>query len=129
MKHIYSAIFVTAASLASLLNAQERALPLSNKDYSFGYWENGYRKHKGDESKDLLCIETGYFGLKLDIAALDKAEFGLIDDNLSYEEALDEKKNPGRMQNLQDTDLKIELEQGGKIYSLQDMPKITRSKD
>ena len=117
MKHIYSAIFVTAASLASLLDAQEQALPLSNKDYSFGYWENGYRKHKGDESKDLLCIETGYFGLKLDIAALDKAEFGLIDDNLSYEEALDKKKNPGRMQNLQDTDLKIELEQGGKIYT------------
>lgn len=113
MKYIYSTIVVAVVCLASFSDAQDKIFPLSGKDYSFGYWENGVRKHKGDESKDILCLETGFFGLKLDMAQLDKAEFGMLNDGLDYKGAL---AAGGRMQQLKDADLKIELEKGGKVY-------------
>ncbi|MEJ6571420.1 MAG: LamG domain-containing protein [Akkermansiaceae bacterium] len=93
---------------------EAKTLPFSNKDYSFGYWQNGYRKHKGDTSKDILCIETGYFGLSLDMAQLDKAKFGRINDDLDYAGAL--AANGSRMRKLENTELSIELERGGKVY-------------
>ena len=40
-------------------------LPLSERDYTFGYWLNGMRKHADDQSADVLCLETGYLWLCL----------------------------------------------------------------
>lgn len=101
--------------LSSLSSAFSEVSQLSVRDYSFGYWENGVRKHKGDESGDVLSLETGYFGLQLDMAQLDKAKFGLIQDGLDYEGALE--TNGSRMRKLQDLDLKIELEKEGKVFT------------
>lgn len=95
--------------------AQEvKALPLSERDYSFGYWVNGHRKHKSDTSADILAIETGYFGLKLDMAQLDQAKFGVLNDTLDYSEALE--ANGKRMANLKKAELIIELEKEGKAF-------------
>ncbi|MFT6792991.1 MAG: hypothetical protein ACJAR1_000980 [Rubritalea sp.] len=88
--------------------------PISEKDYSFGYWQNGHRKHKGDQSKDILAIETGYFGLSLDMAQLDKAKFGLINDELDYTGAL--KADGKRIAGLEDAELIVELEKEGKVF-------------
>ena len=93
---------------------EAKTLPFSNKDYSFGYWQNGYRKHKGDTSKDILCLETGYFGLTLDMAQLDKIKFGRIKDELDYAGAL--AANGSRMSELKNAVLSIELEKDGKVY-------------
>jgi len=49
------------------------------RDYTFGYWQNGMRKYKGDPSADVLCIESGHYGMALDMAQLDKPKFGFFD--------------------------------------------------
>ncbi|MGJ8654831.1 MAG: LamG domain-containing protein [Akkermansiaceae bacterium] len=115
MKPIQLFIAGALAGLSTLCSAFPQVSQLSNRDYSFGYWENGVRKHKGDDSRDILSLETGYFGLQLDMAQLDMAQFGLIDDELDYEGAL--ATNGSRMQELQSVDLKIELEKEGKVYT------------
>ena len=89
-------------------------LPLSIRDYTFGYWLNGLRKHKEDGSRDILCIETGHYGLSLDVAELSKARFGLFEQPLDYSAAL--VAGDARMRSLAAADLKIEIENDGKTY-------------
>ena len=93
---------------------RDKLLPLDVRDYSFGYWKNGMRKHAGDKSKDILSIETGHFGLELDIAQLDQARFGEFNDALDYAEAL--AADGKRMAALKPADLNLSLEKGGKVY-------------
>lgn len=93
---------------------EAKVLPFSNRDYSLGYWKNGYRKHKDNKSKDILALETGYFGLSLDMAQIDQAKFGLINDKLDYGGAVAAKGS--RMNNLDNAELNIELEKDGKVY-------------
>jgi len=91
-----------------------KALSLSHRDYSFGYWLNGMRKHRDDTSENKLCIETGYFGLIMDIEKLDQVSFGKLDDALDYSGAM--AADHSRMAKLAKTALYIEVEKGGKIY-------------
>ncbi|MGB1128949.1 MAG: LamG domain-containing protein, partial [Haloferula sp.] len=102
-----------AAIQGGSLKAAE-GLPVSPRDYSFGYWKNGMRKHEDDSSKDILAIETGYYGLELDMAHLPAARFGLLSDDLDYAGALDTKGK--RMDSLADAKLEIQLEMDGKVY-------------
>ena len=44
--------------------------PLSERDYSFGYWLNEMRKHADNHSAEVLCLETGTFGFALNLADL-----------------------------------------------------------
>lgn len=99
--------------------AHQRAegFPVATRDYSFGFWQNGLRKHKGDQSKDILCIETGHYGFALDIAAIDKARFGLIDKEADYRRALMAKDS--RTQSLGPAELHVELHKDGKVYRAQ----------
>ena len=87
---------------------------LSLQDYSFGYWKNGWRKNSDDNSKDILCIETGYFGLKLDMDQLDKARFGTFDDSCDYTGAL--ASNGKRMETLASAELAVEVQHDGETY-------------
>ena len=84
------------------------------RDYTFGYWQNGMRKYKGDESADVLCIESGHYGMALDMAQLDKPKFSFFDTASAYSNAL--KLRDSRMNQLAEAQLEIEFEQGGKIY-------------
>lgn len=61
---------------------------MSYEDFSFGYWLNGWRKNRGDASPDILCLESGCYGLMLDVAALRNVRFGLLDDDVDYVQAL-----------------------------------------
>ena len=96
---------VEAASEASVTQAIEKPKPVvelpvlvppalsaaskvSEKEYTFAYWRNGWRKLATDASPDIFCIETGKYGFSLDLADFSKAEFGLLDDAGGYEQAL-----------------------------------------
>ncbi|WP_169334391.1 LamG domain-containing protein [Rubritalea marina] len=93
---------------------REKALPFDNRDYSFGYWKNGMRKHRDDSSADVLSIETGYFGLEVDVAKLQDAKFGFFNDSLDYNEAL--AADGKRMELLKPAELLVELEHEGNVY-------------
>ena len=84
------------------------------KDYGFGFWQNGLRKHKGSNSKDILCIETGYYGFAVDVAAINSAKYADFTEAIGYKDALLAKDK--RMQNLAPANLRVELEKGGKLY-------------
>ncbi len=84
------------------------------QDYTFGFWKNGMRKHRDNQSADILCLETGYYGLSLDMAQLHKPKFGLFQKALDYEEALH--SGSTRMDQLADAALNIQFEQNGMIY-------------
>ena len=87
---------------------------LSVQDYTFGYWQNGMRKHRDNQSADVLCLETGYYGLSLDLAKLHKPKFEIFNEALDYEAAINSAST--RMGQLSDAQLNIEFEQNGRIY-------------
>ena len=88
--------------------------PLGQGNYSFAYWRNGWRKHANDPSADLLCFETGHYGLSLDLADFRKTRFGFFQDSLSYSDVL--AQGTRRMDSLPAADFLIELETGGTVY-------------
>jgi len=89
-------------------------LPLSERDYAFGYWLNGMRKHADDSSADVLCLETGYFGFALNLADLTEARLGTFTQSLDYTEALE--AGAERLEQLQPVELAIELESKGTVF-------------
>ena len=88
--------------------------PLSERDYTFGYWLNGLRKHADDTSADVLCLESGYGGFQLDLADFSKAKFGRLNQAHDYSEAL--ALGAERMEKLSDAEFVIELESKGKVF-------------
>jgi hypothetical protein len=93
----------------------EQALtPQKLQDFSFAYWRNGWRKHPDDRSPDILCFETGYYGLALDMADFNKTRFGLFEDGVGYTQAL--QAGTRRMDGLEQAPLIIEVETGGRTY-------------
>ncbi len=89
-------------------------LPSAERDYTFGYWLNGMRKHADDQSADVLCLETGTFGFALDLADLTKARLGTFAQSIDYSAAL--AAGAERMEQLQSTELAIELESKGTVF-------------
>lgn len=70
----------TNDSTTKAANLQTSSAILDARDYSYGYWLNGFRKNKDDQSADVLCFETGHFGFALDLANLPQARFGRWND-------------------------------------------------
>ncbi|MBK1832042.1 LamG domain-containing protein [Verrucomicrobiaceae bacterium R5-34] len=105
-----------AAALLGCLSSHAAISPeqLNPQDYTFGYWANGMRKHADDRSRDVLCIETGHFGLALDLAQLDRPRFATFRDGLDYAGAL--AADQERMRSLDPASLEIEVEKDGKVY-------------
>jgi len=62
--------------------------PILDKDYSYSYWQNSWRKREGESFKDILCFETGHFGLALDIHNLKNLRLGPIADESSILQTL-----------------------------------------
>ncbi|MGJ8641688.1 MAG: LamG domain-containing protein [Opitutaceae bacterium] len=87
---------------------------LKPRNYSFGYWLNGFRKNPNDSSPDQLVIETGYYGLVLDLANLDQARFGRITETNDYTSALE--IGTRNLDSLPAAELSIELASSGKVF-------------
>ncbi len=85
-----------------------------SKDFSFGYWQNGWRKSESDKSPDNLCIESGHYGLILDMDKLSKIRFGRFEDDADYTTGL--AAGNDRMRLLPSAELDITLRTGGRLY-------------
>lgn len=109
-------VFALIATCARcwLVTGESALAPVAQKDFSFGYWLNGWRKAPTDSSPDLLCIESGYYGFMLDVADLTKARFGLLNDNFDYTQAL--AYGSRRLQWISPAELKIELKVNNTTY-------------
>ncbi|MGJ8654505.1 MAG: hypothetical protein ACSHX8_14690 [Opitutaceae bacterium] len=69
-----SAVSSLAAPRNSSLSTGANSLDPRN--YGYGFWSNGFRKNADNDSPDLLCIETGHYGLTLDLGNIGNAQFG-----------------------------------------------------
>jgi hypothetical protein len=104
----------TAETPTTPINQNLPAL-LSPKDYSFGFFPQGWRREKVDEStKDLLRFETGYYGFEIDADDIQHPRFGLIDDGMGALKAL--AAGAARSDSLAPAKLSIEIEKDGKTY-------------
>lgn len=83
-------------------------------NYSFGYWLNGWRKNPDNNSPDVLCFETGRYGMKVNVADLTKVRLGMLNDNISYVAALN--KGAKRLDGLSAADLNISIKVNGRTY-------------
>ena len=88
--------------------------PTERKNYTFGYWLNGWRKAPGDASPDVLCFESGRYGFQLNVDDLPAARFGVLDDGLGYAGALE--AGGERLAGLPDAELIVEVDIGGSVY-------------
>ena len=84
------------------------------KKYSYGYWINGWKKHKGDASKNLLCLETGNYGVIFDMDSLDTPQFSILNDDANLMTTIE--SGTRRVAALDPAKLSIEVKLGGKKY-------------
>ncbi len=110
---------VTAGLLAGCVRPTPQPPPATEltepaRDYSFGYWPNGWRKTVTDTSPDRLAIETGYYGFLLDVDQLPDIRFGRLAGDVDYPQAL--AAGTKRLARLPRGRLTIELETGGTVY-------------
>jgi hypothetical protein len=90
--------------------------PILDKDYSYSFWQNSWRKRAGENFKDILCYETGHFGFALDIHDLKHPKLGAIAGESSLLQTL--QSGASRLDNLPPAELQIELDHGGKTYRM-----------
>lgn len=114
-------ISLLAAVSLSAQNPDQPAQPASlppnlDKDYSYSFWQNSWRKREGENFKDILCFETGHFGLTLDIHDLTHPKLGAIADESSFLQTL--QSGASRLDNLPPAELRLELDHGGKTYRM-----------
>ena len=92
-KHIILTIVISALTLNAVLDAEAlRPVSLSEcmpdaRDYTFMWWAHGYRGTPARQEK-IVCIQTGYYGLALDVEKIRLPNLGLIKQPGSMEEAV-----------------------------------------
>ena len=97
------------------VNADELP-PARSGDYTHSYWKNCWKRAPGDRNPDILCLEGGCYGLSFNTIDLTSAKYKVFeDDGLSYVDAM-AFENRGRMDDLDDMDLVIEVTVGDKTY-------------
>lgn len=94
--------------------AEQRVATVARRDFSFGYWMNGWRKSETDGQADILAFETGYYGFALDMDDLRHPRFGLINDNAAYAEVA--AAGTSRMDDLDQAEMDISVDVDGKTY-------------
>lgn len=87
--------------------------PWRQRDYSFGWWPNGFRREAGDTSPTLFCVQTGHYALALDLADLSRARFGRV-EGPGYLAAAQQASFP--LEGLPAAQLSLALAHGGKTY-------------
>ena len=93
----------------------EHLPPSRQQDYTHSYWKNCWRRYPDDASPDILCFESGHYGLAFNTADLTKAKYKLLDDGLSYTDVM-ALENRGRMDVLEELNLVIEVVAGCRVY-------------
>ena len=92
--------------------------PSHYRGFSHSYWENCWRRHdQGGENDipDLLNFSTGYYGLSLNVANLQKCAYGMLNDNLSYTQVI-KREHRNRLDELETMNLTIEVQIDDKLY-------------
>ena len=97
-----------------LLGVGASELIAADSAYTFSCWPNGWRKNSDDQSADIFGIETSHYGFTLDIADFRKAELGLLDNPVGYEQALDH--GAEKLKAIAAAELLIEIEVDGTRY-------------
>lgn len=87
---------------------------LNPLDYTYGYWLNGFRKKPNDQSPDKLAIETGHYGLLLDIGDLTKANFARLSGS-DYASAL--LASPLPVDQLPQAELLIQIASKNRVFT------------
>lgn len=90
--------------------------PILDQDYSYSYWLNSWRKRDGENFKDILCFETGHYGLTLDIHDLRNPKLGSIVGESTLLKTL--QTGASRLANLPPAELQFELDHAGKTYRM-----------
>lgn len=109
---LFASVHAAGAYLEPIAASGVRAL--SEREYTFGYWLNGLRKHKDDHSKDTLVIESGYYGFTLNLADLTEVQFGRFAEAVDYEAGL--RLGAKRIDLLADGEWALEIEVGERVY-------------
>jgi hypothetical protein len=98
------------------MSASNELIPARRRDYTHSYWKNCWRRYPDDASPDLLCFESGYYGLTFNTADLTSAQFkSMEDDMLSYIDVM-AFENRTRMEQLNDVEFIIEVVVGCRAY-------------
>ena len=100
--------------------ATEPAAP-SQRDYSFGSWRHGWRNPPGNKTPEVLCLETGHYGLLLDTSDIRHPRFGLLADQADYVEAL--QAGLKRVGDLPQAELAVDLTVDGQVYHAVSSPR------
>jgi hypothetical protein len=111
---VYISFYLFFLSSAFCVSSIDYATLILNKDYSFSYWLNGWRKSITDKTPNILCFETGYYGFSLDVEDFNNSRFTLWDHDFDYTDALS--RNVKSYGLMKDSNLEIELEMDGDIY-------------
>ena len=91
------------------------ATSLRESGYTFSCWLNGWRKHKTDQSPEILAIQASEYDFTLNLADFGKAGFSrTAKRTLSYAEALG--SGTGHLSPLPDAEVAITIEVDGKTY-------------
>lgn len=85
---------------------------IPTNQYGYSFWLNGFRKNTTDLSPDILAIETGYYGLQIDIGNLEAARFSRLISALDLRQQL--LSSPRELENAQ---LSIQLASAGKTFT------------
>ncbi len=100
-----------SSSFAEKIQVTECAPSL--RDYTFLWWKNGFlRQEKG---KRTICLQTGYFGLAINVDKLELLSLGKIEDAESYEEAV--KMPASEIISLSRADIQLEIIADGVKYN------------
>jgi hypothetical protein len=113
MKLVSIALTVCLSLSAMSIQATEMP-PSAADDYGFAYWLNGFRKHAKDRSPEILCFETGRFGMVINLNNLPDVRLGAITRSASYQHALAERKHLMRV--LPEATLAFEITHAGTTY-------------
>lgn len=83
--------------------------------YTYSCWLSGWRKHKTDQSPEILAIQASGYDFTLNLADFGKAGFsGAAKKALSYAEALS--SGTGRLYELPPAEVIIAIDVGGERY-------------
>ncbi|HOX37989.1 MAG TPA: hypothetical protein PL033_08380 [Candidatus Brocadiia bacterium] len=83
------------------------------RDYSLMWWAYGWRGRSPDARK-VLCIQTGHYGLALDVERVELLNLGIIRAPKSYEEAAAEDNST--IFNMPRSELALDVHAGGARY-------------
>jgi len=89
-----------------------------SREFSSSFWANSWLKSKGQSFPDILCFETGYYALALDLARLTRPRFGLCGPGSNLLDSLEREGIP--IDGLSKASLEASIQLDGKVYRLKE---------